>query len=184
MGNCCDFEQMFCICFFHYSIHIYQCMDNIRTRKSRTKIRHAAAVQCILYLDNKVFVSLANGDLTVYRREPGKTSGHYTFKCFLCARPMTLYLYRTVNHAPECFSPLPVSKLPPPPLQPKVNLKTILCIRDQGLSYDLSCPSFWWITSVFDGQEITILFNFSSFWNISDHVGWALFWKWWVTSKF
>ncbi|XP_072040693.1 rho guanine nucleotide exchange factor 17-like [Amphiura filiformis] len=52
-------------------IHIYQCMDNIRTRKSRTKIRHPAAVQCILYLDNKVFVSLANGDLTVYRRDPG-----------------------------------------------------------------------------------------------------------------
>ncbi|XP_022099543.1 rho guanine nucleotide exchange factor 17-like isoform X3 [Acanthaster planci] len=52
-------------------IHIYQCTDNIRTRKSRTKVRHPAAVQCILYLDNKVFVSLANGDLTVYRREPG-----------------------------------------------------------------------------------------------------------------
>ncbi|XP_033116116.1 rho guanine nucleotide exchange factor 17-like [Anneissia japonica] len=54
-------------------IHVYQCGDNISTkRKSRAKIRHPASVHCILYLDNKVFVSLANGDLTVYKREQGK----------------------------------------------------------------------------------------------------------------
>ncbi|XP_054754693.2 rho guanine nucleotide exchange factor 17-like [Lytechinus pictus] len=52
-------------------IYVYQCTDNIRTKKSRAKIRHLAAVQCILYLENKVFVSLANGDLTVYRRDSG-----------------------------------------------------------------------------------------------------------------
>ncbi|XP_066288022.1 rho guanine nucleotide exchange factor 17-like isoform X1 [Branchiostoma lanceolatum] len=54
-------------------IHIYQCGDpeNIRKSKNRTKLQHTAAVQDILYLDNKVFVSLANGDMVVYRREPG-----------------------------------------------------------------------------------------------------------------
>lgn len=57
---------------FH-SIHVYQCTDNLRTKKSRAKIRHPAAVQCILYLDNKVFVALANGDLTVYKRDPGRS---------------------------------------------------------------------------------------------------------------
>ncbi|XP_072170852.1 rho guanine nucleotide exchange factor 17-like [Diadema setosum] len=52
-------------------IYVYQCTDNIRTKKSRAKIRHPAAVQCILYVENRVFVSLANGDLTVYRRDSG-----------------------------------------------------------------------------------------------------------------
>ncbi|XP_071951470.1 rho guanine nucleotide exchange factor 17-like [Antedon mediterranea] len=55
-------------------IHVYQCGDNISTkRKSRAKIRHPASVHCILYIDNKVFISLANGDLTVYKREQGKS---------------------------------------------------------------------------------------------------------------
>ncbi|KAM9320659.1 LOW QUALITY PROTEIN: rho guanine nucleotide exchange factor 17-like [Gastrophryne carolinensis] len=52
-------------------IHVYQSSDNIRNRKNSMKIQHSAAVMCILYLDNQVFVSLANGDLIVYQREAG-----------------------------------------------------------------------------------------------------------------
>ncbi|GAB1601782.1 rho guanine nucleotide exchange factor 17-like [Argonauta hians] len=50
-------------------IHIFLCTDNIKTTKNKLKIQHSASVYCIIYLDNKVFVSLANGDLVVYRRD-------------------------------------------------------------------------------------------------------------------
>ncbi|NXM55020.1 ARHGH factor, partial [Illadopsis cleaveri] len=53
-------------------IHVYQSSDNIRNRKNSMKMQHAAAVMCILYLDNQVFVSLANGELIVYQREAGE----------------------------------------------------------------------------------------------------------------
>ncbi|NWW50411.1 ARHGH factor, partial [Pedionomus torquatus] len=53
-------------------IHVYQSSDNIRNRKNSMKMQHAAAVMCILYLDNQVFVSLANGELVVYQREAGE----------------------------------------------------------------------------------------------------------------
>ncbi|NXF10998.1 ARHGH factor, partial [Smithornis capensis] len=53
-------------------IHVYQSSDNIRNRKNSMKMQHAAAVMCILYLDNQVFVSLANGELIVYQREAGR----------------------------------------------------------------------------------------------------------------
>ncbi|KAM6140539.1 LOW QUALITY PROTEIN: rho guanine nucleotide exchange factor 17 [Pterocles gutturalis] len=52
-------------------IHVYQSSDNIRNRKNSMKMQHAAAVMCILYLDNQVFVSLANGELIAYQREAG-----------------------------------------------------------------------------------------------------------------
>ncbi|XP_072333221.1 rho guanine nucleotide exchange factor 17-like [Scyliorhinus torazame] len=52
-------------------IHVYQSSDNIRNRKNSMKMQHSAAVMCILYLDNKVFVSLANGELMVYQRDAG-----------------------------------------------------------------------------------------------------------------
>ncbi|XP_069615525.1 rho guanine nucleotide exchange factor 17 [Ranitomeya imitator] len=52
-------------------IHVYQSSDNIRNRKNSMKMQHAAAVMCILYLDNQVFVSVANGDVIVYQREAG-----------------------------------------------------------------------------------------------------------------
>uniref|UniRef100_A0A672FC28 DH domain-containing protein n=1 Tax=Salarias fasciatus TaxID=181472 RepID=A0A672FC28_SALFA len=45
--------------------------DNIRNRKNSMKMQHAASILCILYLDNKVFVSLANGEVIVYQREAG-----------------------------------------------------------------------------------------------------------------
>ncbi|NWY00747.1 ARHGH factor, partial [Nothoprocta ornata] len=53
-------------------IHVYQSSDNIRNRKNSMKMQHAAAVMCILYLDNQVFVSLANGELIAYQREAGR----------------------------------------------------------------------------------------------------------------
>uniref|UniRef100_A0A4W5PMZ4 Rho guanine nucleotide exchange factor 17 n=1 Tax=Hucho hucho TaxID=62062 RepID=A0A4W5PMZ4_9TELE len=52
-------------------IHVYQSSDNIRNRKNSMKMQHSAPILCILYLDNKVFVSLANGDVIVYQREAG-----------------------------------------------------------------------------------------------------------------
>ncbi|XP_026667054.1 rho guanine nucleotide exchange factor 17 isoform X4 [Ceratina calcarata] len=50
-------------------IHVYNCNDNIRTKKNKIKIQHNSSVHCIIYLDNKVFVSLANGDIAVYTRD-------------------------------------------------------------------------------------------------------------------
>ncbi|XP_024084629.1 rho guanine nucleotide exchange factor 17 isoform X2 [Cimex lectularius] len=50
-------------------IHVYNCTDNIRTKKNKVKIQHNASVQNIIYLENMVFVALANGDVTVYFRE-------------------------------------------------------------------------------------------------------------------
>ncbi|XP_076245903.1 rho guanine nucleotide exchange factor 17 isoform X2 [Calliopsis andreniformis] len=50
-------------------IHVYNCNDNIRIKKNKVKIQHKSSVHCIIYLDNKVFVSLANGDITVYSRD-------------------------------------------------------------------------------------------------------------------
>ncbi|KAM7399391.1 hypothetical protein PAMP_018664 [Pampus punctatissimus] len=52
-------------------IHVYQSSDNIRNRKNSMKMQHSASILSILYLDNKVFVSLANGEVIVYQREAG-----------------------------------------------------------------------------------------------------------------
>ncbi|XP_022241065.1 rho guanine nucleotide exchange factor 17-like [Limulus polyphemus] len=49
-------------------IHIYNCNDNISIKKHRLKIQHSASVHCILYLDNRVFVALANGEVCVYHQ--------------------------------------------------------------------------------------------------------------------
>lgn len=50
-------------------IHVYNCTDNIRIKKNKIKIQHMSAVSSILYLDNRIFVSLASGDICVYTRE-------------------------------------------------------------------------------------------------------------------
>uniref|UniRef100_H2M3D2 Rho guanine nucleotide exchange factor 17 n=1 Tax=Oryzias latipes TaxID=8090 RepID=H2M3D2_ORYLA len=52
-------------------IHVYQSSDNIRNRKNSMKMQHAASILCILFFDNKVFVSLANGEVIVYQRDAG-----------------------------------------------------------------------------------------------------------------
>lgn len=48
---------------------IYNCNDNIRIKKNKIKIQHVYAVHSILYVDNRVFVSLANGQIYVYTRK-------------------------------------------------------------------------------------------------------------------
>ncbi|KPP60318.1 hypothetical protein Z043_121688, partial [Scleropages formosus] len=58
-------------------IHVYQSSDNIRNRKNSMKMQHAASILCILYLDNKVFVSLANGEVIVYQREAGEEAASW-----------------------------------------------------------------------------------------------------------
>jgi Rho guanine nucleotide exchange factor 17 len=50
-------------------IHVYNCTDNIRIKKNKIKIQHVSAVTSILYLENRIFVSLSNGDICVYIRE-------------------------------------------------------------------------------------------------------------------
>ncbi|XP_076348285.1 rho guanine nucleotide exchange factor 17-like [Tachypleus tridentatus] len=47
---------------------IYDCKDDAGTSQNRITVQHSAAVRCITYFDDKVFVSLANAGLYVYRR--------------------------------------------------------------------------------------------------------------------
>ncbi|KAM6159270.1 rho guanine nucleotide exchange factor 17 [Rhynchocyon petersi] len=61
-------------------VHVYQSSDSIRDRRNSMKIQHAASVTCILYLNNQVFVSLANGELVVYQREAGHFWDPQNFK--------------------------------------------------------------------------------------------------------
>ncbi|CAG9816492.1 unnamed protein product, partial [Phaedon cochleariae] len=50
-------------------IHVYNCCDNIRIKKNKVKIQLGTAIFSIIYLDNRVFAALANGDITVYHRD-------------------------------------------------------------------------------------------------------------------
>ncbi|CAG0882417.1 unnamed protein product, partial [Cyprideis torosa] len=50
-------------------VHVYNCNDNIRVKKNKIKIQHPAAVTSIIYLDNRVFVAIGNGQVCVYRRD-------------------------------------------------------------------------------------------------------------------
>ncbi|XP_045481375.1 rho guanine nucleotide exchange factor 17 isoform X3 [Harmonia axyridis] len=52
-------------------IHVYSSTDNIRIKRNKTKIRHNSSILSIIYMDGRVFVSLANGDVVVYEREGG-----------------------------------------------------------------------------------------------------------------
>ncbi|XP_053417261.1 rho guanine nucleotide exchange factor 17 [Nycticebus coucang] len=61
-------------------VHVYQSSDSIRDRRNSLKLQHAASVTCILYLNNQVFVSLANGELVVYQREAGRFWDPQNFK--------------------------------------------------------------------------------------------------------
>ncbi|XP_033212658.1 rho guanine nucleotide exchange factor 17 isoform X2 [Belonocnema kinseyi] len=76
-------------------IHVYNCSDNIRIKKNKVKIQHGSCVQCIIYLDNKVFVSLANGDVTVYTRDQSgtwNTADPMTVSVSTVASPVTKML--------------------------------------------------------------------------------------------
>ncbi|XP_021496634.2 rho guanine nucleotide exchange factor 17 isoform X1 [Meriones unguiculatus] len=61
-------------------VHVYQSSDSIRDRRNSMKLQHAASVTCILYLNDQVFVSLANGELVVYQREAGRFWDPQNFK--------------------------------------------------------------------------------------------------------
>ncbi|XP_059079950.1 uncharacterized protein LOC131878066 [Tigriopus californicus] len=52
-------------------IHVYNCSDNIRIKKNKEKFLHTAPVSGILYLDNRVYAALGNGNIVVYSRAPG-----------------------------------------------------------------------------------------------------------------
>ncbi|XP_066999339.1 rho guanine nucleotide exchange factor 17 [Anabrus simplex] len=76
-------------------IHVYNCSDNIRIKKNKVKIQHGSSVHCIIYLDNRVFVSLANGDITVYVRDQNggwNTTDPYTVSVGTAATPVTRML--------------------------------------------------------------------------------------------
>ncbi|XP_070607613.1 rho guanine nucleotide exchange factor 17 [Erythrolamprus reginae] len=68
-------------------LHVYQSSDNIRNRKNSLKMQHSASVTCILYLDNQVFVSLANGELVAYQREAGRFWDSQNSKSLLLGSP-------------------------------------------------------------------------------------------------
>ncbi|GAB5577413.1 rho guanine nucleotide exchange factor 17 isoform X1 [Prionailurus iriomotensis] len=72
-------EDGWCTPLIH-SVHVYQSSDSIRDRRNSMKLQHAASVTCILYLNNQVFVSLANGELVVYQREAGHFWDPQNFK--------------------------------------------------------------------------------------------------------
>lgn len=54
------------------TIHVYNCTDNIRIKKNKDKFCHPAPVLAIVYLNNKVFASLGNGDIVIYSRDSSK----------------------------------------------------------------------------------------------------------------
>ncbi|CAH1103614.1 unnamed protein product [Psylliodes chrysocephalus] len=51
------------------AIHIYNCSDNIRIKKNKVKLQLGASILSIIYLDNRVYVSLSSGDITIYDRD-------------------------------------------------------------------------------------------------------------------
>ncbi|GAB6028699.1 hypothetical protein CHUAL_004523 [Chamberlinius hualienensis] len=76
-------------------IHVYNCNDNIRIKKNKIKLQHPAVIHCIIHMDNKVFVSLANGDVAVYHRDPAggwNTSEPTTISIGTSAAPVTRML--------------------------------------------------------------------------------------------
>ncbi|KAI1290825.1 Rho guanine nucleotide exchange factor 17 [Halotydeus destructor] len=50
-------------------IHVYNCNDNIRIKKNKIKVTLSSAVNCIIYLDSKVFAGLTNGQLVIFNRD-------------------------------------------------------------------------------------------------------------------
>ncbi|KAK4872091.1 hypothetical protein RN001_016215 [Aquatica leii] len=50
-------------------IHVYNSTDNIRIKKNKVKLQHGSAVLSIIYMENKVFIALANGDIIIYDRD-------------------------------------------------------------------------------------------------------------------
>jgi hypothetical protein len=53
-------------------IHVYNSSDNIRIKKNKIRLQHGSSILSIIYLDNRVFISLANGDMIIYDRDSGE----------------------------------------------------------------------------------------------------------------
>jgi hypothetical protein len=50
-------------------IHVYNCNDNIRIKKNKIKIQLSSTVNSIVFVDNKVFAGLSNGQLVLFKRD-------------------------------------------------------------------------------------------------------------------
>ena len=50
-------------------IHVYNCTDNIRTKRNKIKIQLSANVNSIIYLNDRVYAGLGNGQLVCFRRD-------------------------------------------------------------------------------------------------------------------
>ncbi|KAF2365474.1 Dbl (DH) domain [Trinorchestia longiramus] len=55
-------------------IHVYNCSDTIRIKKNKFKFQLGSSVHCIIPLDNRVFASLASGEVVVFRRNEASWS--------------------------------------------------------------------------------------------------------------
>jgi len=54
------------------ALQVYDCSDSVRVKKNRHKVEHKAPLHSIVYYDNRVLVSLGNGDVAVYSRNPSE----------------------------------------------------------------------------------------------------------------
>lgn len=112
-------------------IHVYNCTDNIRTKKNKIKIQQVSAVYSILwvqlqaatqfeilwwliafrffrYLDNRVFVSLANGEIIVYSRDH-RTSFATKFSCLKLFHSLKSFLFQIFADTWNTTSPQTIS---------------------------------------------------------------------------
>uniref|UniRef100_A0A1I8HZL2 CNH domain-containing protein n=1 Tax=Macrostomum lignano TaxID=282301 RepID=A0A1I8HZL2_9PLAT len=55
---------------------VYYGTDNVRTTRPRQKVRQRAGITSLIHLDGRVYVSLASGEVVVYRR---RTDGLWDF---------------------------------------------------------------------------------------------------------
>ena len=77
------------------TIHVYNCTDNIRIKKNKDKFCHPAPVLAILYLNNRVFASLATGQIFIYSRDLNGVwdkTGYETVRLGSAERPVTKML--------------------------------------------------------------------------------------------
>jgi hypothetical protein len=94
-------------------IHVYNSSDNIRIKKNKIRLQHGSSILSIIYLDNRVFISLANGDMIIYDRDSGeylKQSGCRFEDFFFLAGGWNVSSPTTVTVGSTC---MPVSKMLP-----------------------------------------------------------------------
>ncbi|XP_037087920.1 rho guanine nucleotide exchange factor 17-like [Pollicipes pollicipes] len=52
-------------------VYVYNCADYVRIKKTKVKVQLGSAAHAIVHLDGRVFVALANGTVSAYRRTEG-----------------------------------------------------------------------------------------------------------------